>query len=268
MASTTTTTQTEPAIPGSPVDEHEGSCFPISAPSFKGLQKLPALTRPSQRVAAFTIPTYVWCSVFTAIGGFLFGFDTGSIGPVTVMSQFQHHFFTTGKIDPTIQGLIVSSILLTAAPASLVSGPLSNHISRTMTIAVGAITFAVGSAIACSSGPLAQLFVGRCVAGIGEGLFLSTVTVYAVEIAPSSARGRIGTVIQLFITAGIAAGMPCSSYHDLCFLERTLCQATSCATAPRASRPRYRGASRLGCRRFYLSCLRRAARSCHTRRGG
>ncbi|KAJ3522728.1 hypothetical protein NM688_g8835 [Phlebia brevispora] len=122
------------------------------------------------------------------------------------MSQFRNHFFGSSDIDPTVQGLIVSSILLTASLASLVSGPLSNRISRTRTIALGAITFSAGSAIACSSGALAQLFVGRCIAGVGEGLFLSAITVYTVEIAPSSARGRLGTVVQLLITIGIASG--------------------------------------------------------------
>jgi MFS family permease len=152
------------------------------------------------------VPTYVWCAIFTALGGFCFGFDTGSIGPMIVMSQFQKHFFEDNAIDPTIQGLIVSSILLTASLSSLVSGPLSNRISRTRTIALGAVVFAAGSTIACASGPLPQLFVGRCIAGVGEGLFLSAITVYTVEIAPASSRGRLGTVVQLFITIGIAAG--------------------------------------------------------------
>lgn len=99
---------------------------------------------------------YTWCTIFTALGrppsfynfyhmfnqvqgGFLFGFDTGnhnfnmiwhipsyyfagSIGPVTVMHQFKMAF---GPISPVLQGLIVSSILLTASIASLFAGPIS-----------------------------------------------------------------------------------------------------------------------------------------------
>lgn len=152
------------------------------------------------------VPTYVWCTIFTALGGFCFGYDTGSIGPITVMSQFQHHFFQEQKIDPTIQGLIVSCILLTASVSSILSGPLSNRLSRTRTICLGGVVFAAGSAIVCSAGSLPQLFVGRCIAGIGEGLFLSAITVYTIEIAPASSRGRLGTVVQLFITIGIASG--------------------------------------------------------------
>lgn len=157
----------------------------------------------------FKVPNYVWCAFFTGIGGFLFGFDTGSIGPITIMPDFQERFSNrhTGVISPTVQGLIVSSILITASLASVVSGPLSDRISRTRTIALGAITFSVGSAIACAAYTLPQIFVGRCIAGVGEGLFLSVVTVYAVEIAPASSRGRLGSVVQLLITIGIATGL-------------------------------------------------------------
>ncbi|KAH9835803.1 general substrate transporter [Rhodofomes roseus] len=152
------------------------------------------------------IPNFVWCAIFTAIGGFVFGFDTGSIGSITTMPQFVSRFSKSGVLSATIQGLIVSIILITASMASLVSGPLSDRISRTRTISLGAIIFAGGSAISCASRTLAMLFVGRCLAGIGEGLFLSAVTVYAVEIAPASARGRLGSMVQLLCTMGIASG--------------------------------------------------------------
>lgn len=182
-------------------------CFPTPPSStFQKIRRF--LDIKNSPILRFKIPNYVWCAIFTGLGGFLFGFDTGSIGPITIMPKFQDQFAPkdTGKISPTVQGLIVSSILITASLASIVSGPLSDRISRTRTVAVGAIIFSVGSAIACSANTLAQMFIGRCIAGVGEGLFLSAVTVYAVEIAPASSRGRLGSVVQLLITIGIAVG--------------------------------------------------------------
>lgn len=152
------------------------------------------------------VPNFVWCALFTALGGFVFGFDTGSIGSITTMPHFVAHFSKTGALSTTVQGLIVSAILITASMASLVSGPLSDHISRTRTISLGGFIFAAGSVISCAANALPMLLVGRCIVGIGEGLFLSAVTVYAVEIAPASARGRLGSVVQLLITMGIASG--------------------------------------------------------------
>ena len=205
-----------------PLTENE-ACFPTPTGSSSVRRQLStfvsnALPKPIH------IPNYVWCALFTALGGFIFGFDTGSIGPITIMPKFQSQFADpdTGVISPTVQGLIVSSILLTASLASLASGPLSDRISRTRTIAVGAIVFAAGSAIACSSNTLAQLFIGRALAGVGEGLFISAVTVYAIEIAPASSRGRLGSVVQLLITIGIASGNCCFTHATCALPSRSL----------------------------------------------
>ncbi|KZT06349.1 general substrate transporter [Laetiporus sulphureus 93-53] len=176
-------------------------CLPN--PPLSVIQQLRSYRLP---LAVDHVPNYVWCALFTAVGGFIFGFDTGSIGSITTMPQFVAQISTDGKLSSTLQGLIVSTILITASLASLFSGPLSDRISRIRTISLSAIVFAAGSTISCSAHTLAQLFVGRCVAGIGEGLFLSTVTVYAVEIAPASARGRIGSMVQMLCTIGIASG--------------------------------------------------------------
>lgn len=199
------------------------------------------------------VPNYIWSALFTALGGFVFGFDTGSIGSITVMSQFQEQFSKTGHLSSTVQGLIVSTILITAAIASLVSGPLSDRISRTRTIALGAIVFAAGSVISCSAHALAQLLVGRCVAGVGEGLFLSAITVYAIEIAPASARGRLGSVVQLLVTTGIAAGMWKASTLALPISMTT--KGILSVTAPCVWGLHSRGVFLLACRRLYPLCL-------------
>lgn len=94
---------------------------------------------------------------------------------MTVMPQFESQF---GKLSPSLQGALVSCILLTAAVVSFISGPISDRISRTHTITLGGLVYALGAVIGCSSRSLPQLFVGRCICGIGEGFFISSITVY------------------------------------------------------------------------------------------
>ncbi|KAJ7506619.1 general substrate transporter [Mycena galericulata] len=151
----------------------------------------------------FRIPTYAWPTLFTALGGFLWGFDTASIGPIIVMPQFEKQF---GSLSATVQGLLVSSIIATAALSAVGSGALSDRISRTYTISLGAFVFSVGCAIACSAKALPQLFIGRCITGFGQGLYISSITVYVAEISPASKRGRAMTTVQLLNTIGIASG--------------------------------------------------------------
>ncbi|KAJ6450311.1 general substrate transporter, partial [Mycena vitilis] len=148
-------------------------------------------------------PAYVWPTLFTAFGGFLWGYDTGSIGPIIVMPQFEDQF---GSISPTVQGLLVSCMIATAALSAVFSGALSDRISRTYTISLGAFVYSVGCAVACSAHALPQLFVGRSIAGFGEGIFISSITVYVMEISPANQRGRAMTTVQLFNTVGVASG--------------------------------------------------------------
>ncbi|CAO2655997.1 Nn.00g048000.m01.CDS01 [Neocucurbitaria sp. VM-36] len=152
-----------------------------------------------------SVPGYVFASVLAGFGGFLFGgrLDTGTIGPVTSMSQFAATF---GSVSATIHGLIVSSILLTGALSSFFAGHLSNAVGRPLGMSTGAVVFGVGAALEAGSTHLAMLFVGRLITGIGEGLFLSTTVVYICEIVPPENRGVIASAPQLFITMALVVG--------------------------------------------------------------
>lgn len=87
--------------------------------------------------------------------------------------------FTTtfGPLSPSVHGLVVSSIMLSAALASLSAGALSDAWGRTHAVGFGALTFAVGAAFEAGAVNLGMLVFGRVVVGVGEGLFLSTLVV-------------------------------------------------------------------------------------------
>ncbi|KAJ6261725.1 Quinate permease [Drechslerella dactyloides] len=156
-------------------------------------------------------PPYIWYALFMSQAGLLFGFDTGSIGPITVMEQFQKDF---GQLSPTLHGVIISMILLTAAIASVFAGHLADKISRTHTTCLGAGIFAVGSLLqaiagfgnSSQSGKLAVLLIGRSIAGLGEGFFLTSTQVYIIEIAPGHVRGRVTSILFMGITCGLCLG--------------------------------------------------------------
>ena len=119
-------------------------------------------------------PQYVSASLIVSLGGLLNGLDTGTIGPVTNMPSFSDSF---GILSSSLNGLVVSSILLPATVASLFAGALSDSLGRTRAVAIGALFFAIGAALEASAFSLGMLIGGRCVVGIGEGLFLSTLVV-------------------------------------------------------------------------------------------
>ncbi|CCF45198.1 sugar transporter [Colletotrichum higginsianum] len=101
-----------------------------------------------------------------SLGGFLLGIDTGIIGPVTVMESFNEPF---GHPSPTLHGVIVSSILASAAVASFLAGHLADRLGRPAGIAIGSMLFGIGCAIEAGAVHLGMFMAGRVVAGIGEG---------------------------------------------------------------------------------------------------
>lgn len=120
---------------------------------------------------------------------------------------------TFGKLSATVQGLFVSAILIPPAIISFGSGSIADRISRTHAISLGCAVYGTGSLICLLAGikmsqasALAMVFVGRCISGAGEGIFLSAVTVYGIEVAPQDQRGRVGCIMQLFICIGIMVG--------------------------------------------------------------
>lgn len=119
------------------------------------------------------------------------------------MSQFSETF---GIVRPAVHGLIVSSILITGAISSFLAGPLADTVGRPLGMSIGGLIFGVGSALEAGSICLSMLFVGRLIAGIGEGLFLSTTVVYICEIVPAKGRGVMASAPQFFITMALVVG--------------------------------------------------------------
>jgi MFS family permease len=103
--------------------------------------------------------------------------DTGVIGPVTTMASFE---FTFGNLPSALHGIVVSCLLLAATFASLFAGALSDRFGRPRAIAIGCLTFGIGAAIETGASSLDMFIAGRCIVGVGEGLFLSTLVVYAL----------------------------------------------------------------------------------------
>ncbi|KAK6085738.1 MFS sugar transporter (H(+)-myo-inositol Co-transporter) [Seiridium cupressi] len=149
-------------------------------------------------------PGYVVASILCALSGFSFGIETSIIGPVTIMDDFERTI--GGSSQPTVQGLIVSCLILAAAISSLFAGKLADSIGRVWGIAIGTFIFAVGSAIQAASVNIAMFIVGRVIEGIGEGLYVGPMIVYICEISVPKYRAVLTTAPQLLHCFGLIVG--------------------------------------------------------------
>ncbi len=138
----------------------------------------------------------IWISFIVALGGFLFGYDTGVIGGTQL--YFTEYF----SLSASQQGLAVSSALYGALAGAIIAGYLSNQFSRKYTLLLSAFLFSIsawGSGIADS---LTVLVLYRIIGGLGVGIASMTAPMYIAEIAPAKQRGFLVSLYQLAVVFG------------------------------------------------------------------
>ncbi|WP_377109644.1 sugar porter family MFS transporter [Pseudoalteromonas sp. R86517] len=141
----------------------------------------------------------IFISAVAAIGGFLFGFDSGVInGTVSALGNA----FNSSSVAT---GFNVSSVLLGCALGALAAGPLADKFGRRAIMIITAIIFAIsafGSGISESS---AEFIFYRLFGGLGIGAASVLAPAYIAEVAPPALRGRLATLQQLAIVLGLFA---------------------------------------------------------------
>jgi SP family galactose:H+ symporter-like MFS transporter len=136
-------------------------------------------------------------AAFAALGGLLFGYDTGVISGAELFfrSEFTLSTFTLE--------VIVSGVLAGAAVGALIGGRLADSFGRRRLLIATAIIFAAGAILCALATSAVMLAIGRIIVGFGIGLSSSGVPVYISEVAPADARGWQVSLFQLAITVGI-----------------------------------------------------------------
>src|ERR671913_1808192 len=135
--------------------------------------------------------------LFGSLGGLLFGYDTGVIsGAILFISDEL-------QLTPSLEGLVVASLLLGAAIGAACAGPLSDRLGRRNLIIIAAILFTIGAIGAALAPNVGILVLFRVVLGLAVGTAALVVPIYLSEIAPTEIRGAISSLNQLNIVVGI-----------------------------------------------------------------
>ncbi|MAB48052.1 sugar porter family MFS transporter [Winogradskyella sp. MH6] len=139
-------------------------------------------------------------TAISALGGLLFGYDTG------VINGAQFYLSKYFELDATLKGWVVGSALLGCFVGAIVAGPLSIKIGRKWSLIISAVLFSVS---AWGSGlpemlpeTVTMLVVFRIIGGLGIGIASMNAPMYIAEIAPSNIRGKMVTYYQLAIVVG------------------------------------------------------------------
>jgi sugar porter (SP) family MFS transporter len=140
----------------------------------------------------------VWTAAITALGGLLFGYDTGVVSGALL---FLHTSF--GNLTSFDKELVTGLLLVGAAVGAFGSGRLADMIGRRTVILITAAVFVVGVLGAAFSPTLWFLVVMRFVIGLAVGSASMAVPLYIGEVAPPRVRGALVSFNQLALTSGI-----------------------------------------------------------------
>ncbi|KAG1751451.1 D-xylose-proton symporter [Suillus paluster] len=142
-------------------------------------------------------------SLFSTLGGFLFGYDQGVVSNVLAIESFGAEFPSI-YMNPALKGWFVSTLLLSACFGSIVNGPVCDKIGRKRDIMCNVVIFLLGSALQTGATSPIYLFAGRAVAGLAIGALTHVVPMYIAEISSAKIRGSLVSLQQLAITFGVS----------------------------------------------------------------
>src|SRR3954469_24774771 len=139
----------------------------------------------------------VGVAAVAALGGLLFGYDTGVISGALL---FIEKDLNASTFD---QSAIVGSLLLGAVGGAIAAGYLASAFGRRPPTIAAGIVFAIGAIGSALAPDVWTLVVARFVLGIAVGAASFVAPMYIGELVPPKIRGGLVSFNQLMITVGI-----------------------------------------------------------------
>lgn len=132
-----------------------------------------------------------------ALGGLLFGYDTGVVNGA--ISPLQEYF----ELTEAMKGWATACALLGCVIGALFAGMLSDWLGRKWVLLLCAVFFAISAIGSAIPEQFYVFYIARILGGMGVGAASIISPVYIAEIAPAKIRGQLVTVYQLAIVVGI-----------------------------------------------------------------
>jgi len=142
-------------------------------------------------------PFVLLVAAIAALGGLLFGYDTGVIsGAILFISKD----FGLGR---TLTEFTVSVVLAGCILGSIAAGYLADRIGRRTSLLVAGVIFGAGAIGSAFSPEIVSLLTSRFVIGVGIGITSVVAPLYISEVSPAEIRGALVSLYQFAITVGI-----------------------------------------------------------------
>ena len=151
--------------------------------------------RPAEH--AYNSRFVLFISLIATLGGFLFGYDSGVINGTVEGLQTAFNSESVGT------GFSVASMLLGSAVGAFFAGRLSDRFGRRTMLFAAAILFIISAFGSGIAGGTTEFVLYRIIGGLAVGAASVMAPAYISEIAPAAVRGRLASIQQVAIIAGL-----------------------------------------------------------------
>lgn len=153
---------------------------------------------PAAGAAPEKMNRFVYAAVaIAALGGLLFGYDTGVISGALLFLSDEFH------LSSTMEEIVVSAVLVGAVLGAAAGGALTGRFGRRWMIVVAGVVFTLSAAGTAFAPTVGWLIAARVASGIGIGIASFISPMYIAELVPAKVRGSLVAVNMLAITTGI-----------------------------------------------------------------
>lgn len=126
----------------------------------------------------------------------LFGYDQGVFGGVIVTQDFLKTLKITN--NTSLQGTITAIYDIGCFFGAIAAYFIGDRLGRKKTVLLGTTILSIGALLQITTYSVAQIIVGRVIAGIGNGINTATAPPWQAETSKASWRGKL-IVIELIL---------------------------------------------------------------------
>ncbi|KAI1500936.1 general substrate transporter [Biscogniauxia marginata] len=143
-----------------------------------------------------------WVTVACATDMTLFGYDQGVFGGVIVTPDFLDRMGINN--DPKLQSTVTAIYDVGCFLGAISTIWIGERLGRKNTILTGTTIMGIGAILQIAAYGLPEMFVGRVVAGIGNGINTSTAPIWQGETSKASWRGKLVIIEMIMNVAGFS----------------------------------------------------------------
>ncbi|CAI7673434.1 unnamed protein product [Penicillium manginii] len=142
-----------------------------------------------------------WLTVACATDMMLFGYDQGVFSGVVVTPDFLQVHDLVGPSKTTVLSTVAAIYDIGCFFGAILAFTVGERLGRKKSILLGTVIMAVGTILQASSYSLPQMFVGRIVLGLGNGINTATAPIWQTETAQAKWRGKL-VILDLGLNVG------------------------------------------------------------------